>query len=132
MERVKDVLLDSDVIIEFLRGNQRIRGQLRGLMAQGVRLAYTPVSIAEIHAGMRPGEEKEIEAFFAALESTPIDDEVAKKAGEYLRTYGKSHGVEPGDALVAAAASLRDLALWTMNRRHYPMPDVEKLEDGRR
>lgn len=130
METVRDVLLDTDVIIEFLKGNQTIRGRLRGLLVQGVHVSYTPVSIAEIHAGMRSGEEREVEAFFAALDSIPIDSEVGKKAGEYLRTYAKSHRVELGDALVAAAASLRDLALWTLNRKHYPMHDVEKLQGG--
>jgi len=32
--------------------------------------------------------------------------------------------VELGDALIAATASLHNLALWTRNRRHYPMKDV--------
>ena len=42
----------------------------------------------------------------------------------YLARYARSHGVEIADALIAAAAVTAGLRLWTLNRRHYPMPDV--------
>ena len=39
------------------------------------------------------------------------------------------HGVELADALVAAAATTSGVRLWTLNRKHYPMPDV-RFYDG--
>jgi len=45
-----------------------------------------------------------------------------------LSAYARSHGVEIADALVAAAATVSGFRLWTMNRKHYPMPDVEMYE----
>jgi len=54
----------------------------------------------------------------------PIDLEIGRQAGEYLRQFSKSHSVELGDALIAAAAAVHDLELWTRNRRHYPMKDI--------
>jgi len=125
---VRDVLLDTDVIIEFLRGRSIIRERLRALLEQEIRLVYTPISIAEIHAGLRAGEEGSIEAFFSALDAIPLDNEIGEKAGEYLRKYAKGHGVELADAFIAAVASLRDLCLWTLNRKHYPMPDIELMK----
>jgi hypothetical protein len=47
------------------------------------------------------------------------------KAGQYLKSYAKSHGVQLGDALIAACGSVENLQLWTLNRKHYPMKDVE-------
>ena len=44
--------------------------------------------------------------------------------GAYLHRYGRSHGVEIADALVAADAVGSGLRLWTLNRKHYPMPEV--------
>jgi predicted nucleic acid-binding protein len=44
--------------------------------------------------------------------------------GHYLKSYAKSHGVELGDALIAACASSEDLQLWTRNKKHYPMRDI--------
>jgi predicted nucleic acid-binding protein len=36
----------------------------------------------------------------------------------------KSRGVELGDALIAASAGVSGLMLWTMNKNHYPMPEI--------
>ena len=49
---------------------------------------------------------------------------IGRKAGAYLRSYAKSHSVQLGDALIAACASVENLQLWTLNRKHYPMKDV--------
>jgi len=49
---------------------------------------------------------------------------VGRRAGTYLSRYSRSHGVQIADALVAAAASVAGLRLWTLNRRHYPMSDI--------
>jgi predicted nucleic acid-binding protein len=38
--------------------------------------------------------------------------------------YGKSHGVELGDALIAAGAVINGATIWTRNRKHYPMKEV--------
>ncbi|MCX5797858.1 MAG: PIN domain-containing protein [Elusimicrobia bacterium] len=119
-----ELLLDSDVIIEVLRGNAVLVEQLRAQRGAGRLLAYTPVAKAEIYHGLRPGEEKAAEGFFAACLGLPINDEVAEQAGRYLAAYHRSHGIELGDALVAAAARVHRAVLFTLNRRHYPMQDI--------
>lgn len=58
-----------------------------------------------------------------------LDGAVGHRAGAYLAHYGPSHGVELGDALVATAAATSELRLWTLNRKHYPMPDL-RFYDG--
>jgi len=45
-------------------------------------------------------------------------------AGRYVNRYGKSHGVEVMDALIAATAKVNRLPLWTLNKKHYPMRDI--------
>lgn len=122
---MKDVLLDTDIIIEILRGNAQIRAQFKKLILDGVGVAYTPVSLAEVHAGMRAGEEGTIEQFFRALSPCPLDDAAGQMAGRYLRTYSRSHRIELGDALLAGAACSGGYTLWTRNKKHYPMQDVE-------
>ena len=54
----------------------------------------------------------------------PVDGETGRRAGDYLRQYRKSHSVELGDALIAATAVQNDAALWTRNRKHYPMNEL--------
>ncbi len=95
-----------------------------GLETTGVPTYCTPVANAEIYAGIRPGEEPITQAFFEARGEIVLDGDVGRRAGAYLARYARSHGVELADALVAAAAATSGLRLWTLNRKHYPMPDV--------
>jgi predicted nucleic acid-binding protein len=122
-----DILLDSDVIIEWLRGRQPVAGSLLKLLESGHNLLWTPVSIAEIFAGARKSESARIETLFLILETLQISATIGRKAGDYLQKYSRSHSVELGDALIAASACVTRLSLWTLNRKHYPMPGVRSF-----
>ena len=114
------MILDSDVLIEILRSNARTARWVAAQASTGEALRYSPVSRAEIGAGMRAGEEKGIAALFAGLEAVTIDATTGELAGERLRRYRQSHGLELGDALIAASATQYGERLGTFNRRHYP------------
>ena len=114
------MILDSDVIIEVLRGNQETVRWLRTQRAAGVALRYTPVSRAEIRAGSRAGERGAIAGFFASLEGMEIRDSTGEIAGEQLAKFAGTHGVQLGDALVAGAALESGDDLATFNGRHFP------------
>ena len=85
---------------------------------------YSPVTVAELWTGARPREHEALTNLFRALLCAPIDTETGRQAGEYMRQYRRSHGVEPGDALIAAGAVLNRAELWTRNRKHYPMKEL--------
>lgn len=119
------VLLDSDVIIEILRGNAEVAERLAALEAGGTPTYCSPIAWAEICAGIRPGEERATEAFLSARGELLLDADVGRRAGSYLARHARSHGVRIADALVAAAASVCGLRLWTLNVRHYPMDDLQ-------
>ena len=119
------VLVDSDILIEVSRGkNQRILSRWTELSESDSLILYSPVSVAELWAGARPREHELLTRLFRALVCAPIDNETGRRAGDYLRQYRKSHGVELGNALVASAASLNAAELWTRNRKHYPMKEM--------
>jgi predicted nucleic acid-binding protein len=122
------VIFDSDVIIEILRGRARVIDIASRLELSGVPTYCTPISWAEVFSGIRGGEEPYTEAFFQAREELTIGAVVGKRAGAYLARYSRSHGVELADALIAALATTTGLRLWTLNRKHYPMPDIRFYE----
>ena len=93
------------------------------VLAQGT-MTYTAIAKAEIYHGLRRGEEAAAERFFSACRCLVIDEEVGEQAGRYLSAYRRSHGVELADALVAASARIHKAALYTLNRRHFPMKDI--------
>ena len=120
------ILFDSDVLIEFLRGNERVAAKMKELILAEHVLAYTPITAAEIYRGLRSNEKTKTEALFGILECVELDSRMGKRAGEYLRSYSRSHGVELADALIAAAAFFHRFALCTFNWKHYPMSEVER------
>jgi len=117
--------VDSDVLIEVLRArNAVILSRWQQLSLGDTPVMCSPVSIAEIRHGARDAEAGVISALFEALICVPIDAEIGTRAGNFLRRYRKSHSVELGDALIAATAVAHGLALWTQNRKHYPMKEI--------
>jgi hypothetical protein len=122
---LKSVLIDSDILIEVSRGyDVAILSKWDDLSRGDTVLFCSPVTVAELWHGARPPEHKVLEALFAVVQCVPIEKEIARRTGEYLRQYAKSHSVELGDAFIAATAVVHDLVLWTRNRRHYPMKDI--------
>ena len=119
-----EILLDSDVIIAWLLGHDPFADLIPTLLTKGEVLTWTPVSVAEIFAGVRKGEEQQIENLFLVLEPLSLSAEIGRTAGQYMKSYSRSHGVELADALVAATAHVNGLPLWTLNKRHYPMRDI--------
>lgn len=119
------VLLDSDIVIEWLRGHEPFVHRIQTLIEGHAQLFWTPVSIAEIFAGIRKGEEDSVANLFVLLEPISITPEIGRKAGQFLKSFAKSHGVELGDALIAACASTAGVSLWTLNRKHYPMEGLD-------
>jgi hypothetical protein len=121
-------LLDTDVIIQWLRGVQGIKDKVERFIRNGVTLIWTPIQIAEIFAGMRKGEEEIISNLFLVFDSFFLNEDIGKKAGEYLRKYSKSHTLEIADALTAASASYYKLHFWTLNSKHFPMRDIKLVK----
>ena len=119
------VLIDSDVVIEVLRGRDRaILAQWSVLAASTSPILVSPITFAEVGAGARASETQTISQFFALVTCVAIDQEIGRLAGEYLRRFSKSHNLKIADALIAASAVQNQATLWSRNRKHYPMPDL--------
>lgn len=114
------MILDSDVLIEILRNNARTSRWVAAQASSGEAIRYSPVSRAEIGAGMRAGEEGAIAALFAGLDVVMTDATTGELAGRRLLRYRRSHALELADALIGASASQHAERLATFNRRHYP------------
>jgi predicted nucleic acid-binding protein len=119
------LLIDTDVLIEVSRGRDRLVLARWEEVGRGNSLALcSPVTIAELWRGVRPYEHLSLVDLLSTMTCIPIDAEVGRRAGDYMRQFAKSHRLEIPDALIAATASVHNLQLWTRNRRHYPMKDI--------
>jgi predicted nucleic acid-binding protein len=113
------MLLDSTVLIDLLRGLPAARSFVSGL---GQVPACSEVSRIEVVLGLRPRERAAAEALFAALHWIPVDEPIARRAGELGARYRRSHaGLGLADLVIGATALELGLQLATANVRHYPM-----------
>ena len=120
-------LLDTDVLIDFLRGRRAARALVESFESAGEVPLISIVSVAELIAGMKAGEEEATMRFLAILGKIPIAEEVAFTAGRLLSTFQQGHRLELGDALIAATAIEYDATLVTRNVKHYPMSEINLL-----
>ena len=121
---MKNVLLDTDILINFLRGNARVREEISSLLDTSV-LHCSVVTIAEIHAGMREHEREKTIELLDSLIPVDITLKIAEMAGHYKGTV-KSQQLELDDCFIAASAVAKQALLVTGNGKHYPMSDIEK------
>ena len=114
-----DILVDTDVMIDCLRGHPEA---LAFLKSHANQIILSPIVIVELYAGARGDMElAEIDRFVKGSPEAPVTAEIARIAGLYRRDYGKSHGVGLGDAILAATAKSLGVELKTLNVKHYPM-----------
>lgn len=112
-------LIDTDVLIEYLRGSAQAIAFLEGVEGS---LCVSAITVAELYSGVK-GEEEEsaLAQFLSAFAVIPVDEALAVRGGLSRRDFAGSHGVGLADALVAASAQEAGAVLVTFNKRHYPM-----------
>lgn len=118
-------VIDSDVLIDHLRGYQQALDFIDSLFVDGAQVCFSVISEAEIYSSVRSGEEPVVRALFDGLTRLDVSGEIARKAGEYRAQYLRSHGLTLPDALIAATALVFGAGLITRNVRHYPMTELE-------
>jgi predicted nucleic acid-binding protein len=101
------ILLDTDVLIDHLRGHRRL-----DLSDPSWRISI--VTRCELFAG-RKIDETSLRQVLGRLVELPVDRALAERAGR-LRSETQLH---VPDALIAATALTHRLSLMTRNRRHF-------------
>ncbi len=112
-------MIDTDVLIDYLRGQADAVAYIEGLANP---LLISVITVAELYSGVREGEERRaLDGFTAAFELVAISDAIAIQGGLYRRDFRKSHGVGLADAIIAATVELKGATLVTLNSKHFPM-----------
>ncbi|MFP3869853.1 MAG: type II toxin-antitoxin system VapC family toxin [Syntrophobacteria bacterium] len=117
-------LIDTDVLIDHLRGEKQALNFLKQIAAEGSFVSYSVIGKAEIYSGIQPEEEEAVSRLFKSMREVPVDGEVAELAGRYRKHFYASHGLLLPDALVAASAKKIEATLVTLNKKHFPMDDI--------
>jgi len=121
-----NLLLDTTVMIDVIRFRNQRNEFLAELVRSGHRLCTSTLNIAELYAGIRPGESARIEALLSGLEYYELSASIARLAGQMRNAWGqRGRTLSLADTIVAATAIDRGCALLTDNRKDFPMPEVQ-------
>jgi predicted nucleic acid-binding protein len=111
------VLLDSDMLIDHLRGYEPARQYLKRFEAGEVAGYLSIITVAELAARhmRQEAEETKVQHLLALFTHIDLDYAIAWRGGEIRRHYQ----TRLADALIAATALMHHLRLATRNLQHF-------------
>lgn len=105
---IRDLTLDAGALIEYERGDQRVRRLVAGAIADGRQVTVPTVVVAE---AWRDPRSWSLGQLLKAAVIEPLDEELARRAGELC---GRVPGATTIDAIVAVSAAQRgDIVITT-------------------
>jgi predicted nucleic acid-binding protein len=121
------MLVDTDVLIWHLRGYPQATRRLDELGA----LTLSAISWFEVLQGMR--NRAELAAVKQMLDKRsarllPVTEAITLRATELMESLTLSHGLQMGDALIAATAIEHQLPVLTANVKHFGAVSELKVE----
>jgi hypothetical protein len=112
------LLIDTDVMIWYLRGNEKAKK----IIDSGNPFRLSVVSYMELVQGMR--NNNELRLLRAAMREWGtqiiyLNEEVSSKAVFYIEQHFLSNSLEIADALIAATAVINGFELLSGNTKHF-------------
>lgn len=121
-------LLDTDIIIDYLRDYKPTVKKVDKLFGHGTDLYASVITNLELHAGESITQSsvlQKIDELFNQLSILDISSDVAGLAGDFRRIYKAS----VPDALIAASAKAVGATLLTRNIKHFsPIREIKIKE----
>ena len=112
------MLVDTDILIDFLRGDADAADFLEENI-DGIRISA--VTVAELFQGVREGNERALlTSMLSTMTVLPLTSEIAEMAGLFRREY-RNTGSGLADCMIAATAAHHGLPLATLNGKHFTM-----------
>lgn len=123
------ILADTSIFIEYLRKQKKDRSILYQLTTR-YRLATSVITVYELFTGaISPAHEQRVHDILFAVEILSLDKSAAEIAArERLRLLELNRQFEIRDILIAGTAMRHNLALATLNVKHFQDFDLELVE----
>ena len=117
--------LDTDIIVEYLRGNKKIADRLTTLYNHGIGLFTTFVNLCELYRGVylsknKNNEEADINVLLYTVKPLEMDQRSCIFFGkEWNRLQKEGKPTQILDLMIASVATVNNLTVATRNKRHY-------------
>ena len=117
--------IDSDIFIWQLRGEKKASRFLKKMRdSEEYELWTGALQRAEIVFFMKSDEIESTELLLSQFHTAPVDHRIIDTAGMIFRKWYSTHGIDINDAILAATSLETGGHIFTLNKKHYPMPDV--------
>lgn len=118
-------LLDTDIVIWVLR-EKLVYLDLLQELSNHDSVGISVITIAEIYKNIYPSELTKTDEWLREIAHLPVSSTIAKQGGLYWLEYSKKYQtLHILDCLIAATAREHDCTLVTLNKKHFPMDDIE-------
>jgi len=117
--------LDTDILIEYLRGNEKIVERLSNLYSHGIGLFTTFVNVCELYKGIYLSRKKEkevadINILLYTVKPIEMDQHSCIFFGkEWARLQLAGVQTQIIDLMIASVAAINNLTIVTRNKKHY-------------
>jgi len=122
------ILVDTNIIIEIYRDNQMIIERVRSIGQENI--AVSVITCTELMYGAR--NKNELQTILKDLKKLSVlnlESDISYKFVQLIEKYALSHKLSLPDALIAATAICRNLALYTLNTKDFIfIKDIDLLE----
>ena len=118
------MIFDTDVFIWIQRGNRKAAKLVEEETDRQLSL-QTYLELLQCAENRRQHELTKRFLKDFGFRVLPLSENIGHRAAVYIETYGLSHGLRAGDALVAATAAESSETLCTGNAKHFKnIPDL--------
>lgn len=126
MEQTKIVLCDTDVMIEFYRGNPEIVSELKRIGQENIAISY--ITAGElIYGALNKRELAKIKKDIAHLILLNIDNKTCEVFIKLISDYALSHRLAIPDGFIAATSIASKVDLFTLNKKDFRFIEGIKL-----
>jgi predicted nucleic acid-binding protein len=124
MEKMESVCLDTDILIDHLRGKTETVEKIKELEGK-YRFSTTVINSFELYYGAYKTRKRKfnvlsVDKILGRLSILQMDKDTSKFAGKILADLeGKGEIIDFRDALIASIVITRDIILFTRNIKHF-------------
>jgi hypothetical protein len=116
--------VDSDALIWHVRGNRRATAFFQRLAASREEIWIGAMQRAEVVFHLLPHEVVDTQELLLRFNTHPVTEEIVDFGATLYRQWHPSHGADVNDCILAATVMLTGGKIYTLNTKHYPMPDI--------
>ena len=118
---MEKIVLDTNILIEILKGNQETVTKVQSFENE---LCISAITVMELFYGaINKAEVKKLENFILLFTVIHTNENISRKAINLVKQYAKSHTLDIPDSIIASTALTLECKLFTYNTKDFKYID---------